>query len=108
MIFAIFNLLILSYSCSPKMATPVEADLERGSKKFPDLSMSELEAGQVLYAENCNLCHGYYLPNDISEDGWKAIVPKMCKKVNRKVGNERIDEKGQDQILKYVLSMKTN
>jgi len=99
--------LILAGCLSKKPAvatTPAVSDVERGAAKFPGYTQSEYNDGKMFYEKHCNLCHGLKNPASYSETDWNKIVPDMCKKVNRKQNNA-LDEKAQQAILRYVITM---
>lgn len=99
--------IITLISCTAqKLATPTEADVERGKAKFANVTLQELQEGKKLLENNCNLCHKIYHPSDFSEDKWKNIIPPMVKKVNKKTGQTTITPQDEEKILKYILTIR--
>jgi cytochrome c5 len=94
---------LLTACFSAKLATPSESDVARVSNKYPNYTLANLNAGKVLYEENCGVCHGLKNPTSRNEEKWNKIVPRMVKKVNRKT--VKIDEGQQELILKYLVTM---
>jgi mono/diheme cytochrome c family protein len=81
-----------------------QKDVDRVQDKFPGFTLAELNEGKALYEKHCGTCHGLKPLDGQTEEGWRNIVPPMVKKANRKEGNV-IDERGEDLILKYVVTM---
>lgn len=88
------------------VSTPIatQADVDRVQTKFPGYSLVELNEGRTLFEKHCGNCHGLKRPDSQSEENWQKIVPRMAKKVNKKEGNV-LDSRGEDLILKYVITM---
>jgi len=40
-------------------------------------TLQELQTGRTLYVNNCNNCHGLYLPENYSVTQWKSILSTM-------------------------------
>ena len=97
---------IVLVSCgSTKLITPGPSDAERGSKKFPGMTVASLNEGKLNFETQCTKCHGIKNPTSKSEEQWKSIVPKMSAKANKKAGSEVVDAKMQESILQYVVTM---
>jgi mono/diheme cytochrome c family protein len=105
------TIIILSFlliACgSAKLMMHSQTDVERGSKTFPGLTMADLDQGKALFTQNCQQCHGLKDPKGRSEEKWRSVVPRMAAKVNKKAGKTVLDSMGQQQILKYVVTMST-
>jgi cytochrome c5 len=99
--------LLILLSCSHKTKTFTEADIKRGTEKFPETTLASLTEGKVYYEKNCGACHPLKDPSARTEEKWNKIVPKMVIKVNQKLGREEIDAKKQDLILHYLVTMST-
>lgn len=84
---------------------PAQADVDRMKNKYPDLSLDELKQGKQNFERYCGNCHKHKNPNSRSEKQWSKIVPQMCQKVNKR-NNNVLDEKAQQGILRYVLSVR--
>lgn len=82
------------------LPTPSQSDADRGATSFPGLTVEDLNKGKQAYEGNCAGCHSLYSPSKFSEEKWKKEVPKMAKKANVNADTE-------NQILKYVLTMRT-
>jgi mono/diheme cytochrome c family protein len=102
----VFSFLLLACG-SAKLMMHTQTDVERGSKTFPGLTMADLDQGKALFTQNCQQCHGLKDPKGRSEEKWRSIVPRMAAKVNKKAGKTVLDSMGQQQILKYVVTMST-
>lgn len=96
---------LLSACGATKLVTPSESDAERGSQKFPGLSLGSLHEGKMLFEQNCGKCHGLKDPTKRSEEKWNKVVPRMVQKVNKKAGKEELDAREQLLILQYVVTM---
>ncbi len=88
-----------------KLAAPQQSDVDRVSTKYPGYTLAELNDGKALFQETCNRCHKLKNPTSRDETKWDEIVPKMIGKLNKKEGKTVIDEKQQEFILKYLVTM---
>lgn len=95
--------LFLFGCASAKLMTPTQADVDRVQSKYPNYSLADLNAGKLLYENNCGNCHGLKDPASRSEEKWKKVVPEMVAKVNKK--SKVLSEQDQEHILKYVVTM---
>jgi hypothetical protein len=93
-------------SFTSKQIIPTQSDVDRVSSKFPGYTLTELINGNTLFDKHCGICHGLKDPTSKSEAQWVKIVPVMSNKVNKKEGNV-LDEKAQESILRYVITMST-
>lgn len=100
-------MLILAACGSVKLIQPSQADVDRGTQKYSNLTLADLNQGKAIYERECNLCHGLKAPVSKNEDQWKKIVPKMVQKVNRKKGSIAIDPKSEEILLQYLITMST-
>ncbi|MES2398092.1 MAG: hypothetical protein V4549_18910 [Bacteroidota bacterium] len=100
----ISSMAILS-ACSAKLALPTQTDVNNVLTKYPDYTWNELVAGKWIYENNCKSCHGLKEPSSRSEVKWNETVPRMVKKVNKKLGVEKIDSKKQELLLRYLITM---
>ncbi len=89
---------VLFAACSAKVSMPSQVDLERAEKKFPGISLAELNEGKIKFEQNCGSCHSLNESYRESEKGLRRIMPEMAQKAN-------IDTKTEDQILKYLITM---
>jgi hypothetical protein len=105
----IFMLLLTALTaltaCSVRLATPAQSDVDRVSTKYPGYTLDELNGGKSLFQHTCNRCNKLKNPMSRNEKKWNKIVPKMIGKLNKKEGKVVIDEKQQDSILKYIITM---
>lgn len=91
-------------ACGATLTAPTQADADRGAKKFPGLTMTELAEGQNLFKAKCSQCHGLKNPTSRTEEQWRKVVPKMAGKAERKANKEKIDAAAQEKILKYLIT----
>ncbi len=107
-LYAFVGLLMVLAACSTvKLVQPTQADAERGAQKFSNLTLADLSQGKATYEQNCNLCHGLKNPASKNEDQWKKIVPNMVAKVNKKKGKVAIDQKSEEILFQYLITMST-
>jgi hypothetical protein len=92
-------------ACSAKLVAPTQMDVDRVSTKYPGYTLSELNEGKSQFEHTCNRCHGLKNPRSKSEEKWKEIVPVMVGKLKKKYGDQAIDDKQQESILKYLVTM---
>ena len=79
-------------------ANPAEADVQRGNKLFPALTLNSLNEGKLAYESNCGKCHGLFSPLKFNEAKWRKELPPMAKKA-------KVDANTQNLILQYVVTM---
>ena len=80
------------------LMAPSQTDAERAGKKFPGMTLSDLNEGKAQFEKNCQKCHSLKNPASRNEAQWNKIVPKMAKKA-------KIDEKTEEQIRRYLVVM---
>lgn len=103
-----FAVAVLLSACgATKLVIPSSADAERGSQKFPGVTVASLNEGKSLFEQNCGKCHGLKDPTKRDEEKWNSVVPRMVKKVNKKAGKEEIDSRKQQLLLQYLVTMST-
>jgi cytochrome c5 len=101
-----YLLLMIGFTaCSVKLIQPSQPDVDRVSGKYPGYTLSELNEGKSLFEHTCNRCHRLKNPASRNEDKWKKIVPTMIGKMNRKERRQVIDDKQQEVILRYLITM---
>jgi cytochrome c5 len=104
-IFFLSLLSVLTACATVKLIPPAQSDVERVSSKYPGYSLTDLKSGQALFEQTCNRCHRLKNPASRDEDQWNKIVPKMIQKLNKKEGNVVIDDKQEQSILQYLVTM---
>ena len=102
----IFTISLLT-ACGAKLAVLTQADADRGAKKFPGITLSDLAEGQMLFKTNCSQCHPLKNPTSRDEAQWRKVVPKMAAKAERKANKKKIDGITQEKILKYLITAST-
>jgi len=98
-------LITAATACSVKLIAPAQSDIDRVHDKYPGYSLSELNEGKALFEQTCNRCHRLKNPASRDEDGWKKIVPVMIKRLDKKEGKQVIDDRQQESILRYLITM---
>lgn len=104
---SIISTLAILCSCSAKLITPTQSDVDRVSGTYPGYSLADLNQGKAIFIQNCDECHKFKKPASQSEAEWLEVVPEMVAKANKKAGRTIIDTKSQEQLLKYLLTMRT-
>jgi len=97
--------ILLGSACSFKLIQPTQSDVDRVSTKFPGYSLAELNEGKSLFEHTCNKCHHLKNPASRTEARWNKIVPKMLAKLNKREGKQMLDEKQQETLLRYLVTM---
>ncbi len=82
---------------------PHQSAVDKVQTKFPGYTVTDLERGKNLYGQHCMKCHELVEPASHNEEQWRKIVPNMAKLVNKK--GPVLDAAGEDDILKYVITM---
>lgn len=82
-----------------------ESDVARGAKRYPGLTISDLQQGKSDYEQYCSTCHGLKKPTSQTPEAWEKIVPGMSAGANKKAGKEIVTPAIQQSILKYVVTM---
>lgn len=98
-------LMIAFTACSIKLIPPSQSDVDRVSAKYPGYTLAELNDGKALFEQTCSRCHRLKNPASRNEDKWREIVPKMIAKLTKKQRKEVIDNKQQESILRYLITM---
>jgi len=101
----IISSVILLASCSLKVIKPTQADLSRGQKEFPGMTMAQLEEGKSTFKRLCTQCHPAKSPTSRGEKEWREVVPEMAGKAAHKPKKKQISEADQQLILKYLITM---
>ncbi len=111
-VISIIFIVVFLYACGAKLAVAStesinEADAIRGAAKFPGTTVASLNIGKANYEKHCQTCHALKAPASKTEDKWRAVVPEMVKKANKKAGNMSIaiDSTTEQSILRYVVTM---
>jgi cytochrome c5 len=104
-IFFLSLLSVLTACATVKLIPPAQSDVDRVSSKYPGYSLTDLKSGQALFEQTCNRCHRLKNPTSRDEDQWNKIVPKMIQKLNKKEGSVVIDNKQEQSILQYLVTM---
>ncbi len=92
--------IIVTACSSSKLLTPTQADADRMTDKYPDITLAQLTEGKSLYQSKCTACHPAKNPTKWTPQEWDKIVPGMVNKANKK--QEKISESEKDLIMKYV------
>ena len=98
-------LMAVSAACTVKLIPPTQSDVDRVSAKYPGYTLTQLSEGKALFEQTCNRCHRLKNPTSRNEAKWTEIVPSMIKKLNKKENKVVIDDKQQESILRYVITM---
>jgi cytochrome c5 len=101
----ILVLLISFAACTVKLIPPTQSDVDRVSTKYPGYNLTELNEGKTLFEQTCTRCHRLKNPASKNEAKWTEIVPTMINKLNKKEGKIVINDKQQESILRYVITM---
>jgi hypothetical protein len=83
---------ILIYSCSPKIAPQVTE-----VKEVIGMLTPEMYEGKSMYENNCASCHKLYPTKAFSADEWKPILDNMQK-------NTKLQDAEIEKIYKYLTS----
>jgi cytochrome c5 len=102
---SILAAIALLVACSPKVTKPAETAVDRPKVQFTDEQMAELNKGKLIYDQYCGLCHPAKKVDSRSTEAWKAVVPRMVVKVNKKTGKESIGQADEQVMLNYLTSM---
>lgn len=96
----------LCTACGAKLTTLTASDAERGAQQFPGLSLAQLKEGQELFKTKCSQCHPLKNPTSRDEAEWRAVVPRMAAKAEKRANKQKIDAASQEKILKYLITMR--
>ncbi|MFN8398174.1 MAG: hypothetical protein U0176_26425 [Bacteroidia bacterium] len=103
-IAALACVLLIAACAGRKLATPLQADADRGAATFTGLTLDQLVLGKQVLEANCGACHDMPKPKHESAEAWKGIVPNMVTKANRKLG-DTIDKDKEEALLRYLIVM---
>jgi cytochrome c5 len=102
-----FSMILLTACTAAKLMTPAQSDVDRVATKYPGYTLADLNQGKSLFEQTCSQCHKLKDPLSKKEDQWKEIVPQMINKLDKKQGKQVIDDKQQQLILQYLVTMST-
>lgn len=108
----VFSIILLS-ACAAKTPVKTEipkvdntaADVERAQAFYPGMNAQSLLEAKSLYEVSCGNCHALKKPAAETEQEWRAIMPKMVIKANKKGAS--LTPENEKQLLAYVLTMRT-
>ena len=107
-LITIFSMSLLAGCVATKVVmAPQQSDVDRMATKYPGYTLTQLNEGKTNYELYCQACHDLKKPSNWKEQEWVEIVPDMVKKSNRKKKTS-INDKTQDLILKYLVTMGKN
>ena len=99
-----FLCIVILAGCMAGNKPLVQTDVDRGAKKFPELSMEELQKGKDRYDLLCTQCHKKIKLRKYKEEEWKKVIPGMARMADKE-NKKSIDKESQDLIYKYVVTM---
>lgn len=87
-------------ACAAARPLPVAGpeDLNRGARRFPDLTSEELVAGRTLFASRCGSCHVPPSPTSRPAVQWPKEIHEMRVRA-------RLTESDMALIERYVVTM---
>jgi cytochrome c5 len=97
--------LVIAGCTSSRLLTPTEADVARVSDRYPGYTLARLNEGKTLYTNHCGSCHPLWKPASQTEAQWKAIMPDMVAKVNKKKSGA-LTADDSETILRYLFTMR--
>ncbi len=103
-IFILLLFFLAACSTSTGLITTLE-DAERGAKKYPDYTFTQLNQDKRLYEQYCSTCHQLKKPSAKKEGEWWITVTTMALKAQNKEGKEVIDQKTQEAITRFLIVM---
>lgn len=97
--FGVFGLLLAALAAcgASPIPKPTVADVQRGSKSYPGVSLAELSHGRSLYVERCGSCHTLKPPLELSPERWQAEVSEM-----RAKNGVKLDDAEAQAITRYL------
>lgn len=84
-------------SLTPNM--PGEKELTAAKKRWPDVTLDELNKGQAIFYNPCTSCHQAYDIPGFSEKKWLHEIDDMSPKAN-------LSAEQKAQLTKYILSFR--
>jgi hypothetical protein len=97
-ILVIVSICLLAACTVYKPIVPSQGDADRAAQKFPGTTLADLNQGEAIFEKSCKKCHSLKKPFRKSEEEIRSVLPKMAKRA-------KIDDKQQDLVLKYLLTM---
>lgn len=94
---AIWLLSALSACAASPIPKPTVADVQRGSRSFPGVTLAELSHGRSLYVERCGGCHTLKPPLELSPERWQAEVSEM-----RAKNGVKLNDADAQAIVRYL------
>jgi len=69
--------LALLLSACASLPQPTAADVERGQKTVPGLTLEDLSRDRKVYVKICSGCHALHLPAEFPSLRWPSLVQQM-------------------------------
>ncbi len=88
---------IVACGTTTNTLAPVESELSKVKKDYPDVTVADLQQGFTLWKMNCGGCHTLHLPNEKTKEQWAKLLPEMFLKTSLKEQEKR-------QITEYLFS----
>lgn len=67
----------LIISCTTSYFAVSDNDFITAQRKFPGISVDDLNTGKQLYINKCGSCHRLYKPDQFSTEKWLEKMPDM-------------------------------
>ncbi|MEZ5008052.1 MAG: hypothetical protein R2728_11870 [Chitinophagales bacterium] len=105
LLLSVFILSVLAACSTVELAEPNQTDVVWAQKKFPSITLSDLNEGKVLFEKNCGLCHSLKRSMRQDEAELPKIVTEMSEKVNKKRKSEVMGKEEQQLLLQYLVTL---
>lgn len=108
--FIAVSLLIL-VKCTPRVKTETstttttssnglgEKELSAAQKKWADVKLENLKAGQLIYTTKCTKCHGANKITNYTEAQWEKLIAAMAP-------NAKLNTTETDDLTKYIYAVR--
>lgn len=67
-------------ACLPVLVQPTLEDAAWGQRRWPSLTLDELQEGRAIYVRKCAGCHHLHRPQEYDADAWRDLIQKMIEK----------------------------
>lgn len=110
-IFVAITLITLA-NCTPRVKTEAntttttnsglgETELTAAQKKWSDVKLENLKAGQLTYTTKCTKCHKANNISNYSEAHWEKLIAAMAPKANLSASET-------DDLTKYIYAVRVS
>ncbi|HYG15382.1 MAG TPA: hypothetical protein VEC12_06470 [Bacteroidia bacterium] len=78
---------------------PAQAELAAAQKRWPSITLNELQNGHTIYTTKCNKCHGLKNIMKLTESHWDHEIDEMAPKA-------KLTAEEKETLKKYIFTVR--